>query len=47
MVNLMSEKIRRPNAMIPDDEPALKAFRWVRMIPALAKSSGIFHYRLG
>lgn len=29
------------------DEPALKAFRWVRMIPALAKSSGIFHYRLG
>ncbi len=30
-----------------DDEPALKAFRWVRMIPALAKSSGIFHYRLG
>ena len=30
-----------------DDEPALKAFRWVRMIPPLAKSSGIFHYRLG
>jgi O-methyltransferase involved in polyketide biosynthesis len=30
-----------------DDEPALKAFRWVRLIPALAKSSGIFHYRLG
>lgn len=30
-----------------DDEPHLKAFRWVRMIPALAKSSGIFHYRLG
>jgi O-methyltransferase involved in polyketide biosynthesis len=30
-----------------DDEPALKAFRWVRRIPALAKSSGIFHYRLG
>jgi O-methyltransferase involved in polyketide biosynthesis len=30
-----------------DDEPRLKAFRWVRMFPALAKSSGIFHYRLG
>jgi O-methyltransferase involved in polyketide biosynthesis len=30
-----------------DDEPGLKAFRWVRMFPALAKSSGIFHYRLG
>jgi O-methyltransferase involved in polyketide biosynthesis len=30
-----------------DDEPRLKAFRWVRLIPSLAKSSGIFHYRLG
>jgi O-methyltransferase involved in polyketide biosynthesis len=30
-----------------DDESALKAFRWVRLIPPLAKSSGIFHYRLG
>jgi len=30
-----------------DDEPQLKSFRWVRLIPALAKSSGIFHYRLG
>lgn len=30
-----------------DDEPALKAFRWVRMFPSLAKSSGIFHYQLG
>ena len=30
-----------------DDEPALKAFRWVRMIPPLAQSSGIYHYRLG
>ena len=30
-----------------DDEPRLKAFRWVRMIPALAKSAGIFHYKLG
>lgn len=30
-----------------DDEPRLRAFRWVRLIPPLAKSSGIFHYRLG
>ncbi|MGB3702525.1 MAG: class I SAM-dependent methyltransferase [Anaerolineales bacterium] len=30
-----------------DDESQLKAYRWVRLIPALAKSSGIFHYRLG
>jgi len=30
-----------------DDVSQLKAFRWVRMIPTLAKSSGIFHYRLG
>ena len=30
-----------------DDEPYMKAFRWVRLIPPLAKSSGIFHYRLG
>lgn len=30
-----------------EDDPHLKAFRWVRMIPALAKSSGIFHYQLG
>ncbi len=30
-----------------EDEPAMKAFRWVRLIPPLAKSSGIFHYRLG
>ena len=30
-----------------DDESPLKAFRWVRLIPPLAKSSGIFHYRLG
>lgn len=30
-----------------DDEPRLKAFRWVRLIPPLAKSSSIFHYRLG
>ncbi len=30
-----------------DNDPHLKAFRWVRMIPPLAKSSGIFHYRLG
>jgi O-methyltransferase involved in polyketide biosynthesis len=30
-----------------EDEPRLKTFRWVRLIPPLAKSSGIFHYRLG
>jgi O-methyltransferase involved in polyketide biosynthesis len=30
-----------------DDEPRLKAYRWVRLIPPLARSSGIFHYRLG
>ena len=30
-----------------DDDSALKAFRWVRLIPPLAKSSGIFHYQLG
>jgi O-methyltransferase involved in polyketide biosynthesis len=30
-----------------DDEPRLKAFRWVLKIPALANSSGIYHYRLG
>ena len=30
-----------------DPEPRLKAFRWARHIPAIAKSSGIFHYRLG
>lgn len=30
-----------------DDDPRLKAFRWVRLFPALAKSSGIYHYQLG
>jgi len=30
-----------------DDESPLKSFRWVRLIPSLAKSSGIVHYRLG
>lgn len=30
-----------------EDEPRLRTFRWVRKIPALAKSSGIFHYQLG
>lgn len=30
-----------------DDEPRLKAFRWVRAFPALAKSSGVYHYKLG
>ena len=30
-----------------DDEPRLKAYRWAGRIPAIAKSSGVFHYRLG
>ena len=30
-----------------DNEPCLKAFRWVRLFPVIAKSSGIFHYKLG
>jgi O-methyltransferase involved in polyketide biosynthesis len=30
-----------------DDEPRLKPYSWARHIPAIAKSSGIFHYRLG
>jgi len=30
-----------------DDDSPLRAFRWVRLIPPLAKSSGVFHYRLG
>jgi O-methyltransferase involved in polyketide biosynthesis len=30
-----------------DPEPRLRAFRWVRLIPPLAKSSGIFHFQLG
>lgn len=29
------------------NEDDLKAFRWIRAIPALAKASGIFHYQLG
>jgi O-methyltransferase involved in polyketide biosynthesis len=28
-------------------EPRLKAYQWIRHFPAVAKSSGIFHYRLG
>ena len=30
-----------------DDEPRLKAFRWVRNIPFITKSSGVYHYKLG
>jgi len=30
-----------------DDEPLMESFRWLRLIPGLAKSSGIFHFRLG
>jgi O-methyltransferase involved in polyketide biosynthesis len=29
-----------------DDSP-LQAYRWMRLIPPLAKAAGIFHYRLG
>jgi O-methyltransferase involved in polyketide biosynthesis len=29
-----------------EDEPRLRAVRWARHIPALAKSSGIYHYLL-
>ena len=29
-----------------EDEPRLKAYRWARHFPAIAKSSGIFHYWL-
>ncbi len=28
-------------------EPRLRFFRWIRFIPFMAKSTGIFHYRLG
>jgi O-methyltransferase involved in polyketide biosynthesis len=27
-------------------EPRLRAFRWIRFIPFMAKATGIFHYRL-
>ena len=30
-----------------EDEPRLKWVRWVRLVPPLASSSGIFHYKLG
>ena len=30
-----------------DDDTPLKSLRWVRLIPPLAKSSGIFRYQLG
>ena len=30
-----------------EDKENLKELRWVRAIPALAKASGVFHYRLG
>ena len=30
-----------------DDEPLMKSFLWFRVIPGLASSSGIYHYRLG
>jgi O-methyltransferase involved in polyketide biosynthesis len=30
-----------------DAESPLKAYRWIRWIPSIAKASGIFHFRLG
>jgi len=30
-----------------DPEPRMAAYRWMRLIPLLGKSTGIFHYRLG
>jgi O-methyltransferase involved in polyketide biosynthesis len=30
-----------------DEDSPLKAYRWMRLIPPIAKASGIFHYRLG
>jgi O-methyltransferase involved in polyketide biosynthesis len=29
------------------DEPRVRPYRWMRRIPLLGKSTGIFHYRLG
>lgn len=29
------------------DEPLMAPYRWLRFIPGLAKSSGVYHYRLG
>lgn len=29
------------------DEPRVSAYRWMRRIPLMEKSTGIFHYRLG
>jgi hypothetical protein len=28
-------------------EPRMNAYRWMRLIPLLGKSTGIFHYKLG
>lgn len=30
-----------------DEDSPLKAFRWMRLIPFMAKSSGIYHFHLG
>ncbi len=30
-----------------DDEPLMKPFLWFRLIPGVARSSGIYHYQLG
>lgn len=29
------------------DEPRVKSYRWMRKVPLMGKSTGIFHYRLG
>jgi hypothetical protein len=30
-----------------DPEPRMAPFRWMRLFPFMARSTGIFHYRLG
>jgi len=30
-----------------DDNSLLQAYRWMRLIPPVAKAAGVFHYRLG
>lgn len=32
---------------LDDPEPRLKHHLWIRMVPGLEKSSGVYHYRLG
>jgi len=44
-----AEDIRLLDEWYPflSDEPRLKHIRWVRFIPLLSKTTGIFHYQLG